>query len=522
MSASEMTMVTMPVPKVAANWHRILLEILLFGALFIILNPPLPYYTSNQNAHLLRGLEDGGMPQLKNDWLAETTDPYPVFSALVAVTSRFFAPWMFAVYQMILAGLYIVTLCNISEKALGLDASRRMHLAMCLLLLHSVLLSNKWVDGNGSRLLTDGVAGQYILHNYFQPCSFGVFLLLAIDAFLSDRFGWAAAALAAAATFHTTFLLPAGILLLAFWWARWREPDRLNSWRYVMLGSLLLLPITLYMAIAFVPSNAATANEAANVLFLYRMTYHTRWQVCFRQKDLVRLIMIAGSLFIARGSRLFQVLIGAVALGGVLTVIEILTENRFLALQFPWRISSVLTPIATAVAVPWVEQLLLLIFRRFGRDKLLRLAFDVMFTAALLFAAVVGIWSAYQVRQRALTDPVRNLAAAAAKAVKPDQQVLIPTTLEDFRLAAGVPVYVDYKSHPYQSDEILEWSRRMQVAHAIFDNPAAADCGLLEKTAASEKLTHFVAPKGHPLLSCAIVKPIYSNEMYTLSLLAAH
>jgi hypothetical protein len=37
----------------------------------------------------------------------------------------------------------------------------------------------------------------------------------------------------------------------------------------------------------------------------------------------------------------------------------------------------------------------------------------------------------------------------------------IPIDLQRFRLATGVPIYVDFKSIPYKDVEVLEWHRRV-------------------------------------------------------------
>src|SRR5262245_38939014 len=57
-----------------------------------------PLYYSNQNQYFLRGLAAAGHGSLHDDWLANTRDPTPVFSWLVALTARFLPPATFHIY----------------------------------------------------------------------------------------------------------------------------------------------------------------------------------------------------------------------------------------------------------------------------------------------------------------------------------------------------------------------------------------------------------------------------------------
>ena len=72
-----------------------------------------PLYTSNQNQYLLYGLARGGMGWLCDDWMANTTDPVPLFSWLVYLTYRFLSVDWFYVYFAAAVGIYIYALSRI-------------------------------------------------------------------------------------------------------------------------------------------------------------------------------------------------------------------------------------------------------------------------------------------------------------------------------------------------------------------------------------------------------------------------
>ena len=64
------------------------LEATVLAAVFAVAYTQSPLYFSNQNQYFVQGLADGGHGHLAADWLANTRDPTPVFSALVTVAYR--------------------------------------------------------------------------------------------------------------------------------------------------------------------------------------------------------------------------------------------------------------------------------------------------------------------------------------------------------------------------------------------------------------------------------------------------
>ena len=54
-----------------------------------------PLFSSNQNTYFLHGLANGKLGFLANDWMANTTDPFPLFSFLIYLTHSFFPTFFF-------------------------------------------------------------------------------------------------------------------------------------------------------------------------------------------------------------------------------------------------------------------------------------------------------------------------------------------------------------------------------------------------------------------------------------------
>ncbi len=162
------------------------------------------------------------MEFLGEDWLANTADPTPIFSLLVAATLRLFnSEALFFVYYAMLMGIYFFSLFGIISQIFHLR-SRRLTtglLITAIIVLHSTVfryLLQRLFGGDWPYLFEGGVAGQRLLGPVFQPSSFGVFLLLSVYLYLTDKKSLAVLSAALAATFHPTYLLSAAALTLAY------------------------------------------------------------------------------------------------------------------------------------------------------------------------------------------------------------------------------------------------------------------------------------------------------------------
>lgn len=49
-------------------------------------------------------------------------------------------------------------------------------------------------------------------------------------------------------------------------------------------------------------------------------------------------------------------------------------------------------------------------------------------------------------------------------AAKKRDALVIPVDLQRFRLATGVPIFVDFKAIPYKDTDVLEWYKRLRFA----------------------------------------------------------
>src|ERR1700732_3997820 len=82
------------------------LAFLFWSFVFGIAYTQAPLYYSNQNQYFLHGLAMAGDGCLDRDWLANTKDPTPLFSAIVAFTYGFLHEIAFHVYYILILGCY--------------------------------------------------------------------------------------------------------------------------------------------------------------------------------------------------------------------------------------------------------------------------------------------------------------------------------------------------------------------------------------------------------------------------------
>jgi hypothetical protein len=194
-------------------------------------------------------------------------------------------------------------------------------------------------------------------------------------------------------------------------------------------------------------------------------------------------------------NRLFAVLAVPFVLSLLLTLLQLATGGNTLALLFPWRISALLVPIATAI-------ILTVALRRLGAwlsQPGVSAAF-VCCCGVVLGMVVIGglnihgLGLAYHAnpdeepvldyvrthrRQNDVylipvtvptIDPKKKGVFSATFTPPPRQSSVnfIPVDFQRFRLETGAPIVIDHKSIPYRDIEVIEWYHRLQMVEAIY------------------------------------------------------
>jgi len=490
------------------------------GALFALAYSQAPLYTSNQNQYFLHGMAAAGYGHLAADWLANTLDPTPVFSWLVAGTFAWVGPWFFYIeygllHALTLWGLYAIAVWLLPEE---LPRERRLALLVILTLLFSEavrfpLSHFTWADGG--YLLEGGVAGQRLLGPVLEPSAFGGLLGVSIALFLRGRPHAAALMAAGVATVHPTYLLTSGGLVgayagvLAF--SDHRRVTALASGGLALAG---VVPILIHTLAIFGVGGSQVSADAARVLVDFRIPHHAIPAQWLDLSVAIKLGLVIGAMFVVRRTRVLPILAVPAALGLVLSLVQVARGSDRLALLFPWRVSVLLAPVSTVILA---SQAMAWGWRQLDRRKRQVPSWTSRAAwAAMIILALAGAASFALHLQRQSRDPETALFAQVRRSAAPGQVFLIPPGLQDFRLATGEPAFVDFKAIPYAPGEVLTWYDRIRLSQYFYrDNPADIDCNLLERAAAAG-VTHVVLEPAQQGVTCEILHKVWGDDSFEL------
>lgn len=503
------------------------LLIALLAAAFAAAHTQAPLFYSNQNQYLLHGLASAGYGHLSADWLSTTPDPTPLFSAGVAASYRAagLGPLHAAYFALLMT--YFAAAAWLAGRVADLSAAPRLLAwAAVFTAAHAAafrVLSVKLTGVDYPWNFQAGVAGQYLLGPGVQPSVFGFLLLLSVAAFAAGRSVLAGALAGAAGLMHATYLLPGALLVVGYLAALLRE-RRVGAAVSVGAVSLLVaLPAATYAGVTFAPNDPQAFAEAQRILAEVRIPHHavvSRW---FDAVAALQLAWMAAGLWALRGTRVFVPLLVAAAGAALLTLVVTVASNPSLMLLFPWRLSALLVPVATlalaaraAAYLPgWVAAVALAALASAGVWVMAGRVGYAMNTAEEPLLEYVrthagpGDVVLIPTRFPAVGTGRGSMSASFTPPPRPKAgSNLIPVDLQRFRLATGVPIYVDFKAVPYSDAEVLEWHRRVSRAEAWY--AAEPDAAFLLR----EGITLVVTPKDKPLT--AFGEPVYVDEAYHL------
>lgn len=509
-------------------------EALLLALAFAVAHTQSPLYYSNQNQYLLHGAALANHGHLSGDWLANTRDPTPLFSLLVAAAFKFHPALLQVAYFALLMGYFLAARWLVAAVP-GFPDRRaaRVGFAALFTAAHAAILRWASVELTGTDYpwyFQAGLAAQYLLGPGFQPSAFGVLLVWALAALAHGRPVTAGALAALACGFHSTYLLPSGLLVAGFAFARWH--DRRAAIRTGAAALAVVAPVVAFTVWRFDPFDPGAAR-AMDLLANVRIPHHCRPSRWFDLVAGLQLVWVAVGLVLVRRTAFGRSLALAAAGGAALTALQLALRSDGLALAFPWRVSVLLVPVATAVIsaklVTWFPQ------AKWSE----RAAFVLLGALVVGGIAVTALGLGYR------TVDERELYEYVARTAGPDDVYLIPTDfpkvgsgrgavsntfapppqakegtnqvpvdLQRFRLATGARLYVDFKSVPYAGPEVEEWHRRMTLASAL-GKPGAWDAPDRHAELRREGITHVIWPTAKPL-AVGYLEEVHSDRQYTV------
>jgi len=93
---------------------------------------------------------------------------------------------------------------------------------------------------------------------------------------------------------------------------------------------------------------------------------------------------------------------------------------------------------------------------------------------------------------------------------------LIPPDIDEFRLAARVPIWIDYKSIPYKDTELVEWFNRVEIATDFYASSGDKACSILKSTSDLYGITHVVRGSDSPIDNCGAVQKLYIDADFAI------
>ena len=380
-------------------------------------------------------------------------------------------------------------------------------------------LSQDRLDFVVFNFMLEGVADQYVAGHYFQPSAFGVLLVASIWAYLRGRPVLAAILAVAASAVHPTYSLPAFALMLVYLFELIRQDRHLRRALVVAgVAALMVLPSFAYPLTRVLSAPPDVRAEANRIMVEVRVPHHAVPRNWFGWDDVARIALIAAALILVRRTRLFPILAVLTAIGAGLTAIQILSGSNELALAFPWRVSSVLVPIATAVILAAVVSRITTAVPDPGVNASRKRMLTFGLAATIVGLVVLG--GAIQI-ERDFTSAAgrKNLGVTRflTEEVQAPEIVLVPPLgFTEFRLESGLPIVVNWKAVTWTPPEILEWHRRFQDVSALYDE--GFDCDRVLATAVTYDAEWVVWPEGRwaerKLAKCSGLVKEYADRSY--------
>ena len=491
--------------------------------LFCMAYSQAPLYYSNQNQYFLHGFTQAKLGYLEKDWLGNTTDPTPLFSELVCLTITWLNENIFYLYYAMLQGVFLSCAWIIfhrKAKTLSFDVGHYALFSAIFILINSAALrwaSYRLFGHDYPWFLQAGVAGQYILGAMFQPSNFGVFLLLGLSLFLIEKHISATIFTCLAGILHTTYLLSGAFIILGFQLYLVLDGKIKKAILIGLLALLLVAPSVIYAASNFQPSSSEGFKEAQEFLVKFRLPHHCLPQLWLDWVACLQILWIMLSIFLLRKQKALTVILVPFLLGALLTILQVGTESNTLALLFPWRISSVLVPLATMIILsellaycnPFISRL-----KPFVPSVILSIILALLGIAIPIFKAGFVIKEnengilAHIKTNKTIDDlyllPVNvpNLASTTRGSLSSDFKPIgkkttdtriVPIDMQRFRLYAQAPLYIDFKAIPYKDADVLDWHRRLLLAQnwqkRLLDNKSPK---LLLEELRAQKINHIV------------------------------
>lgn len=481
--------------------------IIVLGVAFDIAYRQMPLYWSAQNIYFLPAFAQEGFGFLENDWQAGMRDPFPVFTLLVRFTLRTLHEWFFYAYHAALVTAFFWAITRVIRHTSKIDRRKLgafLAFSAIFIAVHSNLFQHM-TEGLTWNLHI-GIAGYRFPGKLLVPSVFWAFVFVSIALFLDGKPYKSIASLAVALLMHPTFAIPSAAIVSAYLILLHKNGNPPGE-TLKLAGFALLIcsPNVLYTALTLTdPTSDIMMEKAQNIIVHKRIPHHTLYEE-WVDGAAEKLLLIGLALVVVRHNAMRLIMGLPLAVGIVLSIIAVATEDAGLMIMTPWRVTVLLAPLSLAIIIArGVEECSALARRRIDdrRRRHLRTALITVCVALIAWCTWHGGKRMAPYFTKGFSD-IQNEDLREAYAfikehsVESDLYMIRPEMgnyyeLLKFRLETGVPILVDQKTHPFEDLYIVEWWDRLTVAELFYDASKETRCDIARKAVEEYGVTHFL------------------------------
>ncbi len=476
------------------NKQKEIIIYLILSILFAITVQQFPFFKGN-SLHLLHAIKEFETNKLQNDWIANQTNHLPVFTYINNIVLKYLPINILHIIHFSLltsCSFFIFLICKNQFQNLNKFSLSCIWFALFILIYHE----NSFFGG---------VAGQDIINEGYQPASFGVLFYAGIYLFIIRKYFYAVFIICLSASFHPTYILHSGFLLLGFLIYFISIKQFKLLFRTIFFYSIFILPITIFIVLNFLLIDRELILIGQKIL-VERIVHHALIDNWFSYKDLISVfVYIIALLFIYDNKKIFIPLMIFGVLSIFLSALQFFTTNQSLALAFPWRASVFLIPLSSMIIVSFfINQFSL---KKFNLNIIGTLFFLTLFSFFFFKNHFVKNLNQHFYKELELTNEIN-------KHYDLIQRILIPVELSHIRMNTGLPIFIDWKHHAFKYDELIEWKNRVNLAQKFFEtNDFDKRVIILNDINQLEEISHILIDKKKLNKDC---KNLIDHETFVL------
>tara|TARA_B100000579_G_scaffold231100_1_gene189361 strand:- start:5505 stop:6983 length:1479 start_codon:yes stop_codon:yes gene_type:complete len=451
--------------------------------LFVLTVQQFDLYKGNA-AHLIHSIKFFDTNKLQNDWIANQENHLPLFAYFNHFLIKIFSKNIIYVIHSLLLGICPLYLFLISKNLFPKIKNKNLFI-IWFSIFTFIFHENSFFSG---------VAGQNVIDAGYQPASFGTLIFVGIYLFLIKKDFLSIFFICLAASFHPTYVLHSGFLVLGFLTYYFLSKKYINLFKVLLIYSILILPITIFIILNFMMIDKNLVFIGQKIL-LERIPHHANIHYWFTYKDVLFLLVYFISLFLIKNNFRFLVLFSIFGFCSIfLSVFQYFLDNNSLALTFPWRTSVFIVPISSLIILSYFINKI-----KFDEKKLMITAYSLILIISLLFM----IKSHYIKNLNLKFKEKLILANDIKKNFKSIDRLLIPVNLDYIRMNTGLPIFIDWKHHAFRYDQLIEWRLRMDLANNFYGSKTIEEQLInLNKIREIEDISHILITKDKLKINC--------------------